>query len=113
MSCPVYRKARWRRQIAWGRPTGRAPEVPPSGGGVLAGAVGTRHLRAVEPTMSGAYGEGPMWVMGVTFGVSIMRAASSRGASFASGSHLGAALVPGVLVSALAASRRGSADSRS
>src|SRR4051812_22316370 len=73
----------------------------------LAGAFGTRHLRAVEPTTSGAYGEGPMWVMGVTFGVSIVRAASSRGAPLASGSHLGGALVSASLVSVLAASRRG------
>ena len=53
----------------------------------MASAFGTRHLRAVEPGTSGAYGEGPVWRMGVTFGVSIVRAACSRGALLASGRH--------------------------
>jgi hypothetical protein len=54
---------------------------------LLAGAFGARHLRAVEPVTSGAYGEGPVWRMGVTFGVSIVRAACSCGALLASGRH--------------------------
>ena len=58
-----------------------------SGHRLLASAFGTRHLRAVEPVTSGAYGEGPVWRIGVTFGVSIVRAACSRGALLASGRH--------------------------
>jgi hypothetical protein len=38
----------------------------------LTGAFGTGHLRAVEPVTNGAYGEGPMWGIGVTFGVNMM-----------------------------------------
>jgi len=37
------------------------------------------------PAASGAYGDGPVCGMGVTFGVSIMRPACSRGAVPASG----------------------------
>jgi hypothetical protein len=75
------------------RPT-RPPRRPAiRGDRPLGGCVRPRHLRAVEPAMSGAYGEGPMWRMGVTFGVSIMRAACSCHALFASGRHPSRALV--------------------
>jgi hypothetical protein len=45
---------------------------PPPGDRLLVGAFGTRHLRAGGPATSGAYGEGPAWRMGVTFGISIV-----------------------------------------
>jgi hypothetical protein len=64
-----------------------APAAELVGGSPLGGAFGTRHLRAAEPVTSGAYGEGPAWRMGVTFGVSIVRAAFSCGALLASGRH--------------------------
>src|SRR4051812_44975501 len=55
---------------------GARPASDP-GGDLLARAFGARHLRAVEPPWSGACGEGPMWTMGVTLGVSIMGEACS------------------------------------
>ena len=53
----------------------------------MARAFSARHLRAVEPAVSGAYGEGPVCRMGVTFGVSIVRTACSYSALLSSGSH--------------------------
>ena len=68
--------------------------MPDAGVSHLASAAAdSGHFRVVEPATGGAYGEGPMCGMGVTFGVSIMRSACSCCALVASGATPGRAPV--------------------